>query len=185
MTVLKATNATIDAIRKCSTISRDCSSVRGLRKSSFCMESSDGRYRGPFMVNWYDGNYVLLSCPEGYMGDDSYAGSICTPDMLVVSHIKKGAISYEEGSGKTLLVLKTEFYDGTLKYNAEFVPDPWTTCSEADKTIVADTLNPVTASKPRRDPLIGIYPIARIAEDGSIVQLQYGHIIDYGRWWMA
>lgn len=190
MKVIKATDQTIDALRKCTGIVRSGSSQTLRRGNGFCMDLSRASYQGPFMAYWKTPHSSLyIAAPEGSIGDRNIAGSICTPDMMIAAHVPTGYISIPSGGvgENSLIVLKVNWeqiqYSSSMTYH--LVPDPWNTCSEEDKYIAVDYLNPVTSDYPTRNPWIGLYPIARISENNTIFQLQFGNIIDYGRWWRS
>ena len=147
------------------------------------MESA-AAYRGPFMAYWNDTGRVMISSSMDV--SSRYAGSLCAPNGFIVQHIAKNSVDCTPGSPNSLIVLKADWeYSASenLRYSFELVPDPWKTYSETEYTIIADTLNPVTEEYPNRNPYIGIFPIARVKDSGEIEQLQFGHIVDYGRWW--
>lgn len=188
MKVIKATDATINAIRKMDSVTRTFTTQSIRKQSSFFSESS-GAYSGPFMVRWHNSFQLRIYAPPEYMGGNTlYAGSILAPDMQVVKHISSDYESFEEGQENTLLVLKIRWDDDedldSYTGGFQFVPDPWKTCTSENKLAAIDHVNPKTETYPYRDPYIAIYPIARI-EGKKIVQLQRGHIVEYNRWWRA
>lgn len=187
MKVMKATDAALDAIRKMETVSRVQSRHLNRKQSSFCMEEVNTNYSGPFAVSWYSENSVMISCKRpDYGSANGYCGSICAPDMMIVKHVQGAVVNYVPNSGNDLLVLIASWSSGsTVNTSFRFVPDPWTTCSDADRMIAADAANPVTQEFPLRDPRVSVYPVARIISGNKIIQLQNGHIVDYNRWWRA
>ena len=185
MKVIKATDAALDAVRKMESVFRTQTGNPSRKQGAFCAEGGTSRYSGPFAVSWNPSreNSVLLSCAPEYMGVSGCCGSILAPDMMIVKHVSSGTSSYIPESGKTLLVLIAEWrLSGSIETHFQFVPDPWTTCSDGDRMIAADEVMPVTEEYPHRNPHIAIYPIARISGT-KIVQLQFGHIVDCSRWW--
>ena len=182
MNVIKATDDAVNAIRKMSSITRSLGSTSSRKQSGFIAEISNG-YSGPFMVTWLQKGIVHIGAPPEFVGGSDYAGSILAPDMQVIKHISSTNESFTEGQENTLLVLKvTWFDDGDVLASFNFVPDPWKTCSEENRFITIDHLNPKTEQYPYRNPYIAIYPIARI-EGIKIAQIQRGHIVEYNRWW--
>lgn len=186
MKVLKATDTAVNAIRKMDTVTRSLISSSVKKQSSFIAESSPGGgYSGPFMVGWRFTGMLTISCPPEYMGGSSlYCGSLCAPDMQILTHIETANIGFTAGQENTLLVLRVIWSDSDVSSRFEFVPDPWKSCTEETKLAAVDYLNPKTEEYPYRDPYISIYPIARI-EGEKIVQIQQGHIVDYNRWWRS
>lgn len=188
MKVIKATGETVEAIRRMGMVIRDHSLKNTKKQSGFYMESGSGtvQYSGPFMCGWYSStsNLIQISCPPEYMGGlTTYSGSICTPDMQILTHVPAGSVEVSSSAGLVVLVINFNS-GGTLSVTFKAAADPWSTCSDADKNAAVDALNPVTESYPHRDPRIGIYPIARvILNERKIIQLQQGHITDYSRWW--
>ena len=185
MKVMKATDAAVDAIRKMESISRSLIGNHTGKSGSFISEEVGSKYTGPFAASWHPSreNDVVISCAPEYMGVTGYCGSICTPDMMIAIHVGNNSITYAPASGNTLLVLKATWYsDGTIEPVFQFTQDPWTTCTSANLLIAADALNPVTQEYPYRNPRLAIYPIARISGT-KIAQIQFGHIVDYNRWW--
>lgn len=145
-----------------------------------------GKYNGPFAVSRInDTLYKVQAAPEFMGGDTGYAGSICAPDMQILSHIPSWEVSYSAGQENTLLVLKAIWTENGIRDREFlFVPDPWKNPSDATKMLAIDYVNPKTTEHPYRNPFISIYPIARI-DNGKIVQIQQGHIVEYNRWWRS
>ena len=142
-------------------------------------------YRGPFMAQKID-NFIRIASPAEFMGGNTgYAGSICAPDMQILKHVESIDVSFTEGQENTLFCLAvTWLEDGLIDVNSGFYPDPWKTCSDTDRLITADAVNPKTEENPARDPFLSIYPIFRM-EGSKIVQIQQGHIVEYNRWWRS
>ena len=184
MKVIKATDSTVNAIRKMESVSRSLVSNSVKKQSNFIAEGGSSGYSGPFMVRWLYSNILSITCPPEYMGgSDLYSGSICAPDMQIIRHLDMNNVFFSAGQENTLLALQVIWGDeGVNHYIFDFVPDPWKTCTDETKLTAADYLNPKSEKYPYRNPYISIYPIARI-EGTKIVQIQQGHIVDYNRWW--
>lgn len=185
MNVIKATDSAINAIRKMSSVSRTLTGGQSAKKQSgFIAESVKSGYHGPFRVSWLDSEIVRISAPPEFMGGfETFAGSVCAPDMQIITHINANNITFPVGTENTLLVLRMTWNEkGIFGYAFEFVPDPWKSCLDANRMIAIDHLNPKTEDHPYRNPYISIYPIARF-EGTQIVQIQQGHIVEYNRWW--
>ena len=135
------------------------------------------------MVTWIQSGILNISAPPEFVGGNDYAGSILAPDMQVITHVSSNNISFTEGQENTLLVVRATWdSDGDIGASFAWVPDPWKTCSEENRFITIDHLNPKSEQYPYRNPYIAIYPIARI-EGIKIAQIQRGHIVEYNRWW--
>ena len=124
---------------------------------------AEGGYHGPFRVSWLDSEIVRISAPPEFMGGfETFAGSVCAPDMQIITHINANNITFPVGTENTLLVLRMTWNEkGIFGHAFEFVPDPWKSCLEANRMIAIDHLNPKTEDHPYRNPYISIYPSAR------------------------
>ena len=186
MQVIKATDSTINAIRKMEAVSRSVVKHTAKKQCAFFAEPSTGKYNGPFAVSRInDTLYKVQAAPEFMGGNSGYAGSICAPDMQILAHVSSWEISYSAGQENTLLVLKAIWTENGLR-DTEFlfVPDPWKNPSDLTKMLAIDYENPKTTEHPYRNPFISIYPVARIYI-GKIEQIQQGHIVEYIRWWRS
>ena len=185
MNFVESADSVEHALRKMNSVSRSFVGTEPRKSGSFFMESVPGNYRGPFMAQKID-NFIRIASPAEFMGGNTgYAGSICAPDMQILKHVESIDVSFTEGQENTLFCLAVTWLDdGLIDVNSGFYPDPWKTCSDTDRLITADAVNPKTEEDPARDPFLSIYPIFRM-EGSKIVQIQQGHIVEYNRWWRS